>query len=133
MKKYLSLILLCVLALSFASCEDDDQYDIESVIIGRSWTGDVGMAADGSSLFSTFTFGADGFGEEIQYYSDGFLYHEYRFQWWWEDGYSRNLVLDYGREGISYMDDVRVSGNQMWGTFYLSDGDRGFYFVLYME
>ena len=65
MKKYLYFIFACVLTLSLASCDDDDQYSIESVIIGRAWTGDVGMNADnGAPLFSTFTFGGDGFGEE---------------------------------------------------------------------
>ena len=61
-------------------------------------------------------------------------YDSFRFQWWWEDSYSRNLVLDYGRYGgISYMDDVRVSGNQLWGTFFFSDDSPGFNFTLYME
>ena len=51
--------------MSLTSCEDDDQYSIESVIIGRAWTGDVGMNAEnGEPIFSTFTFGGDGFGEE---------------------------------------------------------------------
>lgn len=66
MKKYLSLIFLWALTLGLISCEDD-QYDIESTMIGRAWTGDVGMDADnGEALFSTFTFGGDGFGEEFQ-------------------------------------------------------------------
>ncbi|WP_294611284.1 hypothetical protein [uncultured Bacteroides sp.] len=135
MKKYLYFIFACVLTLSLASCDDDDQYSIESVIIGRAWTGDVGMNADnGAPLFSTFTFGGDGFGEEYQYYSyDGARYMNYRFQWWWEDDFSNNLVLDYGRAGISYMDNVRVTGNQLRGTFHVSDDSPGFNFVLEME
>ena len=77
---------------------------------------------------------ADGFGEEVQRYRNGEYYDSFRFQWWWEDSYSRNLVLDYGRYGgISYMDDVRVSGNQLWGTFFFSDDSPGFNFTLYME
>ena len=43
MKKYLYFIFVWVFALSLTSCEDDDQYSIESVIIGRAWTGDVGI------------------------------------------------------------------------------------------
>lgn len=110
MKKYLYIIFAWALTMSLTSCEDDDQYSIESVIIGRAWTGDVGMNAEnGEPIFSTFTFGGDGFGEEYQYYSyDGKLYDHFRFQWMWEDGYNNNLVLDYGRAGISYMDDVFV-------------------------
>ena len=112
MKKYLYIIFAWALTMSLTSCEDDDQYSIESVIIGRAWTGDVGMNAEnGEPIFSTFTFGGDGFGEEYQYYSyDGKLYDHFRFQWMWEDGYNNNLVLDYGRAGISYMDDVFVTG-----------------------
>ena len=34
MKKYLYFIFVWVFALSLTSCEDDDQYSIESVIIG---------------------------------------------------------------------------------------------------
>ena len=68
-------------------------------------------ADNGEPLFSTFTFWGDGFGEEYQYYSfDGALYERFHFQWYWEDHYNRNLVLDYGRAGISYMDDVRING-----------------------
>lgn len=135
MKKYLSLISLLILTLSLTSCDDDDQYDIESVFIGRAWTGDVGMNADnGQPLFSTFTFGIDGFGDEFQYYSsNGQFYNEYRFQWYWEDDFSKNLVLDYGREGISYMDDVRIVGNKLRGTFYLSYDASPFDFALDME
>ena len=69
MKKYLYIIFAWALTMSLTSCEDDDQYSIESVIIGRAWTGDVGMNAEnGEPIFSTFTFGGDGFGEEYQYY-----------------------------------------------------------------
>lgn len=117
-----------------SSCEDDQDV-VDSTIIGRSWTGDVGMLDDfGMSVISTFSFGADGFGEEVQRYRNGEYCDSFRFQWWWEDSYSRNLVLDYGRYGgISYMDDVRVSGNQLWGTFFFSDDSPGFNFTLYME
>jgi hypothetical protein len=41
--------------------------------------------------------------------------------------------LDYGRAGISYMDDVRINGNRMRGTFYLSYGAAPFDFELRME
>lgn len=135
MKKYLYFIFVWVFALSLTSCEDDDQYSIESVIIGRAWTGDVGMYAEnGEPIFSTFTFWGDGFGEECQYYSyDGAPYDNFRFKWLWEDDYNNNLILDYGRAGMSYMDDVRVTGNQLRGTFFLTSDSRGFNFILGME
>lgn len=66
MKKYLYIIFAWALTMSLTSCEDDDQYSIESVIIGRAWTGDVGMNAEnGEPIFSTFTFGGDGLVKNI--------------------------------------------------------------------
>ena len=134
MKGYWKILLILMLAVGFASCEDD-QGEIEYVITGRAWTGDVGMNADnGEALFSTFEFGLDGFGVETQFYaSDGALYDQYRFRWYWGDSYNRNLVLDYGTNGISFMDDVRVYGDRLSGIFYLSDNAPGFNFELRME
>lgn len=128
------ILLLSVLCIGLMSC-DDDQETIDSIIAGRSWTGDIGMVDEfGEPLISTFSFGYDGFGKETQYYEiDGVFYDSYRFQWLWEDSYSRNLILDYGRNGVSYMDNVRVSGGRMYGTFYIDDYSEGFDFVLYME
>ena len=51
MKKYLYIIFAWALTMSLTSCEDDDQYSIESVIIGRAWTGDVGMNAENADRF----------------------------------------------------------------------------------
>lgn len=45
MKGYLKILLVLLLAVGLASCEDD-QGEIEYVIAGRAWTGDVGMNAD---------------------------------------------------------------------------------------
>lgn len=68
MKGYWKILLILMLAVGFASCEDD-QGEIEYVITGRAWTGDVGMNAhNGEPLFSTFEFGNDGFGVETQFY-----------------------------------------------------------------
>lgn len=59
MKGYWKILLILMLAVGFASCEDD-QGEIEYVITGRAWTGDVGMNAhNGEPLFSTFEFGND--------------------------------------------------------------------------
>ena len=91
MRKFLNILFLMAFALSFASCEGDDQYDVESIFIGRAWTGDVGMNADnGEPLFSTFTFWGDGFGEEYQYYSfDGALYERFIFS-----GIGKTIIIE---------------------------------------
>ena len=65
MKFLVQLFLLSVLCIGLSSCEDDQDV-VDSTIIGRSWTGDVGMLDDfGMSVISTFSFGADGFGDVI--------------------------------------------------------------------
>ena len=127
------LLLLVVSALAFSSCEDEDS--VENAMIGRVWAGDVGLNADNMApLYSVFEFGADGFGTESQYYqSNDFPYKQFRFQWYWESGYDRNLVLDYGNFGISYMDNVYISGFYMTGIFYFDSQSEGFEFSLDMQ
>jgi len=57
MKFLVQLFLLSVLCIGLSSCEDDQDV-VDSTIIGRSWTGDVGMLDDfGMSVISTFSFG----------------------------------------------------------------------------
>lgn len=131
---YVKICLLCVLAVSLTACEDD-QGMVDAALIGRSWTGYVGMQDEhGERVLSTFYFGADGFGEELQRYYDREVYDRFRFQWWWEDGYSRNLVLDYGRVGgISYMNNVRIGDTRLRGVFYFSKESSGFNFTLDMD
>lgn len=45
MKFLVQLFLLSVLCIGLSSCEDDQDV-VDSTIIGRSWTGDVGMLDD---------------------------------------------------------------------------------------
>ena len=53
MKFLVQLFLLSVLCIGLSSCEDDQDV-VDSTIIGRSWTGDVGMLDDfGMSVIST--------------------------------------------------------------------------------
>ncbi len=127
------IFFISILCIGLVSCEDD-QEGIDNAIIGRSWTGDVGMVDEyGEPVLSTFYFGGDGFGKEEQYYFDGVFYDSFRYQWLWEDGYSRNIILEYGRNGTSYMDNVRIVGDELWGTFYFREDSSGFDFKLYMD
>ena len=50
MKFLVQLFLLSVLCICLSSCEDDQDV-VDSTIIGRSWTGDVGVTI----LFSATT------------------------------------------------------------------------------
>ena len=131
-KKYAGLLLMLTLLVGFTSCEDDE--DLEERMFGRVWVGDVGMnAVNGRILYSEFTFDPDGFGEEYQFFRNGELYDPFRFQWYWEDRYSNNLVLDYGRNGTSYMDNVDIYRGVMTGIFYLTGDSEGFPFALEMQ
>lgn len=132
-KKYVGILLMLTLFVGFTSCEDEE--DLEDRMFGRIWVGDLGMnAEDGSRLYSEFEFDPDGFGEEHQYYQrNDREYDHFRFQWNWEDRHSRNLVLDYGRNGVSFMDAVDVTRGFMTGVFYLSEDSDGFRFSLEMR
>ena len=131
-KKYAGLLLMLTLLVGFTSCEDDE--DLEERMFGRVWVGDVGMnAVNGRILYREFTFDPDGFGEEYQFFRNGELYYHFRFQWYWEDRYSNNLVLDYGRNGTSYMDNVDIYRGVMTGIFYLTGDSEGFPFALEMQ
>ena len=131
-KRYACILMMLTLLVGFTSCEDDE--DLEEQMFGRIWAGDVGMSAvNGRYIYSEFTFDPDGFGEEYQYYRNGDPYDHFRFQWYWEDRYSNNLVLDYGRNGISYMDDVNIRRGLMTGIFYLTGDSEGFPFTLEMQ
>lgn len=132
-KKYASILMMLTVLVGFTSCEDDE--NLEDRMFGRVWIGDVGLSADnGELLYSEFRFDPDGFGEEYQYYfRDRAYYDSFRFKWNWEDRYSNNLILDYGRNGVSYMDDVDIRQGRMTGIFYLFDDSRGFSFSLEMK
>ena len=131
-KKYAGLLLMLTLLVGFTSCEDDEY--LEERMFGRVWVGDVGMnAVNGRILYSEFTFDPDGFGEEYQFFRNRELYDHFRFQWYWEDRYSNNLVLDYGRNGTSYMDNVDIYRGVMTGIFYLTGDSEGFPFTLEMQ
>ena len=88
----------------------------------------------GEPLISTFTFGRDGFGEEVQFYAtDGMVYDRFRFSWHWEDCCYTNMVLDYGRFGVSYMEGLEGGSGRLRGVFYIDGSSGGYPFTLYME
>lgn len=132
-RKYGSILIMLTLLVGFASCDDEE--DLEERMFGRVWVGDIGLNSDGGRpLYSKFVFNPNGFGEESQYYQyNGGWYKTFPFQWYWDSRYSRNLILDYGRNGISYMDDVDVRRGLMTGIYYFDDYDEGLPFTLEME
>lgn len=136
MKKLFLLLSLALSVALFTSCDDDrHEYYIEDDMIGRTWTGNVGQFAEnGEPTFSSFSFGRDGFGEEVQYYtSDGVFYAEYRFSWRRISRHTNDFLLDYGKFGISYMDDLEIYNGIMSGIFYLKESSTGYRFRLRVE
>lgn len=131
---YTRIVVILLLTLGFTACDEDEE-SVENAMIGRIWAGDIGMNGDfNEPIFSEFRFDGDGFGTEYQYYiSDGAPYDNFRFQWYWENGYGRNLVLDYGKHGISFMDNVSIRGRFMRGVYFFENGDPGFNFTLEMQ
>ncbi|MDR0892811.1 MAG: hypothetical protein LBN24_09380 [Mediterranea sp.] len=127
-----ALMLLALAVVGFSACESDET--IEERLFGRVWSGSIGELDDNNvPLFSDFQFTPDGFGTEDVYYPDGSWYDSYTFQWYWEDGYSNNLVLDFRRLGVSYMDNVYVGGRAMTGTYYYTNDSPGVPFRLQMR
>jgi len=131
MKRYLKVLLVCLCTITMVGCTET-QDGIENAIIGNTWAGKVGMKTTyGEDLYSVFFFNAQGFGTETQYVQDGNgIYAEFQFQWEWEDSTRPNLILNYGKLGISYMDNLSLIGNTLTGSFLLDEYSDGIPFIL---
>ncbi|MDR0939695.1 MAG: hypothetical protein LBN29_10185 [Mediterranea sp.] len=112
-----AVMLLALIAVSFSACGPDES--IEERLFGRSWAGDIGLNDEyGYSLYSVFQFLPDGTGWEYSYYQDNDeRYNTYQFYWQW-DGRGTNIILDYGGNYVSYMENVYVGGGEMTGIYY---------------
>lgn len=124
--------LLSVLVLVMSSCEVNVIEDNRRDFTDYTWVGDVGMTDHkGEPVYSVFDFSRNGRGLERQYYmSDDAYYNEFVFYWEWDHRYN-DIILDYGQNGVSYMENINFSGRFMYGVFYIDDYDtRGFRFQL---
>lgn len=133
---YCKLIAFCVLTLTFASCQDDN--DIFDAIAGETWVGDLGFVDSyGHYLESGVTFYGDGTGYDEQYCYDegvdGVLVEEYDFTWIIANNV---LTLNYkrnpGHGGVPQLviKDVYIIEDELHGILY-ADGKREGEVILY--
>ena len=112
-------------AVSFLSCEDDDDDTIFDRIVGRVWIGDLGMIDQGGfALESGIYFGTDGFGkDDLRYYDNGQPFGVYNIQW---EAYDGNIYINYGNMAPPReLHDVRVRRGELTGTLYIYGNYNG--------
>ena len=126
---------LCMLMLVLVSSCQIVVVDTGDDLTEGAWAGDVGMTDDfGEAVYSVFEFYPGGRGIETQFYMyDDAFYDKFSFFWEWRHGH-REIVLDYGHLGISYMDHLDFFGRTMTGVYYIDEYDStGFPFRLHRE
>lgn len=121
MKKFSTIIALCLTLLHLSSCYKDDNdigFDI-SGIIGKTWEVDLGENYRGEPLFSEFTFYSGrstryGAGREERFFDRPIeLYDSCPFDWEVRDG---NLYLDYADGSYADFYDITSRSNSFDAT-----------------
>ena len=135
--RYLGLALMAVLTLSLTSCEveidsfyDDDNigggyYNRSSDLCSRTWVSFY-RDVDGNRCRQELDFYLDRTGVDfirVEYPNGHVETFEYYFRWNWENYAQTSIRMDYGRNDVSYLDDVYIGGNRLSG--YL-DGRNNF-------
>ena len=135
--RYLGLALMAVLTLSLTSCEveidsfyDDDNigggyYNRSADLCSRTWVSFY-RDMDGNRCRQELDFYLDRTGVDfirVEYPNGRVETFEYNFRWNWENYAQTSIRMDYGRNDVSYLDDVYIGGNRLSG--YL-DGRNNF-------
>ena len=124
--KYFSLIIALLAMISFTSCEDEnDDYYYENTryLCSRSWVTSWRNQA-GEYCTQYLDFYEDRIGKEhliIEEVPGGLILEETKmtFHWDWDNASQTCIYLDYGRNGIEYLEDVRLGGNTLRAWFTL--------------
>ena len=134
--RYLGLALMAVLTLSLTSCEveidsfyDDDNigggyYNRSSDLCSRTWVSFY-RDVDGNRCRQELDFYLDRTGVDfirVEYPNGHVETFEYYFRWNWENYAQTSIRMDYGRNDVSYLDDVYIGGNRLSG--YLDGRDN---------
>ena len=122
MKKLFFALCMLLTAITFASCEADDDETIFDSLVGRVWIGDLGMVDRGGyALESGVYFGGDGFGtDELVYYDNGQPFGVYNIQW---EAYDGNVYISYGNMAPPReLHGVRIRRGQLTAALYI-DGN----------
>lgn len=135
--KYLGLALMAVMIVSLTSCEveidsfyDDDNYggtyySRSSDLCSRTWVSYY-YDANGNRCRQELNFYLDRTGVDyirVEYPRGKVEEFEYYFNWSWENYAQTSIRMAYGRDDVSFLDDVWIGGNRLSG--YL-DGRNNF-------
>lgn len=135
--KYLGLALMAVMMVSLTSCEveidsfyDDDNYggtyySRSSDLCSRTWVSYY-YDANGNRCRQELNFYLDRTGVDyirVEYPRGKVEEFEYYFNWSWENYAQTSIRMAYGRDDVSFLDDVWIGGNRLSG--YL-DGRNNF-------
>lgn len=135
--KYLGLALMAVVMVSLTSCEveidsfyDDDNYggayySRSSDLCSRTWVSYY-YDANGNRCRQELNFYLDRTGVDyirVEYPRGKVEEFEYYFNWSWENYVQTSIRMAYGRDDVSFLDDVWIGGNRLSG--YL-DGRNNF-------
>lgn len=135
--KYLGLALMAVMMVSLTSCEveidsfyDDDNYggtyySRSSDLCSRTWVSYY-YDANGNRCRQELNFYLDRTGVDyirVEYPRGKVEEFEYYFNWSWENYAQTSIRMAYGRDDVSFLDNVWIGGNRLSG--YL-DGRNNF-------
>ena len=127
--RYLRFALLALLTVNLTACEieiggfsDDDNiggeyYNNSRALCSRTWVRSF-VNIDGNYCRQEIDFYLDRQGIDyirIQYPDGGVYENEYRFVWNWEDASQTSIRMKYGRDDVSYLDDVQIWSNSLTG------------------
>ena len=127
--KYFKSVLLVLAMVSLAACEvaidgfyDDDNigggyYNKSRELCSRTWVRSY-YNIDGYYCRQEIDFYLDRTVIayiRVQYPNGGISENEYRFRWNWEDSSQSSLRMMYAPNDISYLDEVRIWGDQLTG------------------
>lgn len=134
--KYLGLALMAVMMVSLTSCEveiesfyDDDNYggayySRSSDLCSRTWVSFY-YDANGNRCSQELDFYLDRTGVDyirVEYPRGKVEEFEYHFTWNWENYAQTSIRMVYGRNDVSFLDDVWIGGNRLSG--YLDGRDN---------
>lgn len=123
---YVKILLLCVFAVSLASCGDDNYYTtIENSDdkLCRTWEEEYMTERNGVEVLCKHQLQfakTDNSGQDIKaYYREGerdpYNTDTRRFFWKWMDSAKEGLIMDYGAGEIKYFDNVWIREHYLSG------------------